>query len=98
MADYDKKKVDDDTKKSEPLINPPPVRNFSDKLDNAIGWEGGYKEDSRVRGFIHGTWHAGAGIVTGNPKEFDRAGEQFGKTFRPLSPTRPSEAPPNNNK
>ena len=94
MADDDKKKVDDDTKKSEPLLNPPAVRNLSNKLDNAIGWERGYKEDSRVRGLIHGTWHAGAGIWTGNPKEFDRAGEQFGK----MSPTLPSEAPPNNNK
>ena len=30
------------------------------------------------RGAIHGTWHAGAGVVTGNPNEFARAKDQFG--------------------
>ena len=73
-------------KKSEPLANPPAVRGFSDRLDSAMGWEGAYKDDSRLRGLVHGAWHAGAGVVTRNPKEFERAGEQFDRTTRPPSP------------
>eukprot|EP00484_Ammonia_sp_Unknown_P005401 CAMPEP_0197057388 /NCGR_PEP_ID=MMETSP1384-20130603/96688_1 /TAXON_ID=29189 /ORGANISM="Ammonia sp." /LENGTH=72 /DNA_ID=CAMNT_0042491793 /DNA_START=74 /DNA_END=289 /DNA_ORIENTATION=+ len=64
-------------KPSKPLANPKPVRGFSDKLDNAMGWNDGYKNESKVRGFIHGVWHTGAGVVTLNPKEFSRAGDQF---------------------
>ena len=62
-----------------PLANPEGMRSFSDKLDSAMGWEGGYKEESKFWGAIHGVWHTGAGIVTLNPKEFDWAGEQFKK-------------------
>ena len=70
----------------QPLANPKPMRNFSDRLDSAMGWEGKYKEDSKVRGFIHGTWHQGAGLITGNEREFDRAREQFDKVKRPSPP------------
>ena len=77
---------DDNKDKSEPLANPSAWRDASNKLDKAMGWEGNYKDESRLRGFVHGVWHSGAGIVTGNPKEFDRAGEQFSKTTRPPSP------------
>lgn len=72
--------------KQEPLANPPDVRNFSDKLDSFMGWEGDYKNDSRLRGAIHAAWHVGAGVVTGNPREYERAGEQWSKTTRPPSP------------
>ena len=77
---------DDNKGNSKPLANPPEWRDRSNKLDKAMGWEGDYKDESRLRGFVHGVWHTGAGIATGNPKEFDRAGEQFSKTTRPPSP------------
>lgn len=70
----------------QPLANPESMRGISDRLDKAMGWEGQYKDESRLRGFIHGTWHAGAGLVTGNPREYDRAREQFQKVDRPPSP------------
>ena len=75
-----------------PLANPPAMRGFSDRVDRFMGWEGDYKNDSRLRGFIHGAWHTGAGVATGNKREYDRAGEQFNKTTRPRSP------PPQNDK
>jgi hypothetical protein len=70
------------------LTNPPGMRSMSDKLDQAVGWEGAYKESSGPRGFIHGVWHTGAGVVgavtpgDNNAKgEFQRAGEQFSKMW-----------------
>lgn len=63
------------------LANPQGMRSFSDRLDAKVGWEGGYKETSGTRGFIHGVWHTGAGIATFNGKEFSRAGEQFSKMW-----------------
>ncbi len=58
------------TDKSEPLANPKGMRNVSDRLDKAMGWEGAYKDESRVRAGIHGVWHWGAGVATGNQKEY----------------------------
>lgn len=55
--------------KDQKLANPPKWRGVSDQLDKTMGWEGQYKDDSRVRGAIHGTWHYGAGVVTKNEKE-----------------------------
>ena len=72
--------------KDQKLANPPGWRKFSDQLDKTMGWEGQYKDDSRVRGAIHGAWHYKEGVVTGKEKEFNRAKEQFSKTTRPLSP------------
>ena len=61
------------------LANPKAVRGFSNWLDEKAGWHGGYKEESKVRGFVHGVWHTGAGVCTFNKKEFSRAKEQFKK-------------------
>lgn len=62
------------------------MRSFSDKLDSVCGWKDGYKEESGVRGFIHGVYHSGVGAakwVAGNSEgakaEFKRAGDQFSK-------------------
>ncbi len=60
------------------LANPQPVRNFSNKLDDVV-WKDGYKDKSCSRGVVHGVWHTGAGVFTGNKAEFTRAGEQFNK-------------------
>ena len=57
------------------LANPKAMRNMSDKLDETFGWKDGYKNESNTRAFIHGVWHAGAGVITGNKNEFTRAGE-----------------------
>ena len=74
-------------KKPEPqLANPAGVRSFSDQLDKVMGWEGAYKEDSRLRGLIHAGWHYGAGVKTGNEREYERAKEQFSRTTRAPSP------------
>jgi hypothetical protein len=70
----------------EPLANPEGMRSFSDRLDKFMGWEGQYKDDSRLRGFVHGVWHDGAGLITGNPREHERANEQYKKVTRPPSP------------
>lgn len=55
-------------------------RDKSDRLDEAMGWTGGYKEDSAVRGTIHGVYHSAVGVIkhcSGNTEgaqaEFDRA-------------------------
>ncbi len=71
------------------LANPAGMRSLSDKLDDAAGWSGGYKESSGTRGFIHGVWHTGAGVVAAvtpgnnNAKgEFGRAGDQFSKIWK----------------
>ena len=90
MADKDSGDID-----REPLANPPAVRGFSDRLDEFMGWEGDYKDESRARGLVHGAWHTGAGIVTGNPREFERAGEQFDRATRPPTPPR-QPSPPRN--
>ena len=75
-----------------PLANPPAMRGFSDRLDKAFGWEGKYKEESKVRATIHAAWHTGAGVVTNNSKEYDRAREQYSKvTGRPPSPPSKTE-------
>lgn len=64
-------------------------RSISDKLDQKMGWEGGYKETSGTRGFIHGTYHSSIGLykgIRGNFEgagaEFKRAGDQFGRMFK----------------
>ena len=66
------------------------MRGFSDKLDDVMGWECGYKETSGTRGFVHGVWHGGAGIWdavrpsdgTNNAGgEFGRAADQFSKMW-----------------
>ena len=79
--------MSDDTKdKSKPLANPPFWRDVSNKLDKAMGWEGDYKDESRVRAIIHAGWHKGAEVWNDNPKEGDRAREQFNNATRPPSP------------
>ena len=71
---------------NKPLANLPGMRSLSDQLDEMMGWKGQYKDDSRVRGAIHGTWHTIAGVATGNEREFQRSDEQFSKMTRPPSP------------
>ncbi len=61
------------------LANPKPARGFSNWLDKQMGWNGGYKEESKARGCVHGVWHTGAGIATFNKHEFSRAADQFSK-------------------
>ena len=58
------------------------MRGFSNYLDELFGWKDGYKDESSIRGFIHGVWHTGAGVCrfvsSGNAgDEFIRAGQQF---------------------
>eukprot|EP00483_Globobulimina_turgida_P009286 UN09305 len=67
------------------LANPKPARGFSNWLDTQMGWTGGYKEESKARGFVHGVWHTGAGITTFNKHEFSRASEQFQKGWSSTS-------------
>lgn len=61
-----------------PLANPSVMRGISNGVDNVL-FPGGYKDDSQLRGAIHGVWHTGAGVITGNPAEFTRANDQFAK-------------------
>jgi len=72
---------------SKNLANPEFMRDVSDGMDKLFGWEGDYKNTSKVRASLHAGWHYGAGIVTQNEKEFERAREQFEKVRAP-SPTR----------
>ena len=59
----------------------------SDPLDKALGWAyDNPKEDSKVRGAVHGTYHAFQGAkeyMRGNEadsdRQFERSKEQFGK-------------------
>jgi hypothetical protein len=51
-----------------------------------MGWEGDYRNTSRLRGIVHGIWHYGAGVLTLNGNEFTRGNEQFSRTFRSTSP------------
>jgi len=67
--------------KNKRLANPQEMRSFSDRVDDRMGWHGGYKDSSRPRGFIHGVWHYGAGVATFNKNEFRRGNQQFGKAF-----------------
>ncbi len=62
------------------------TREFSNQLDKAMGWEGGYKSESCTRAIIHGTYHDAVGYYkeahgnsTGGKAEHARAGEQFKK-------------------
>ena len=73
-----------DTEKYGNLYNPKGPRNLSDRLDQAVGWHGAYKESSGTRGFIHGVWHSGAclgaAVTGGNAAgECKRARDQFSK-------------------
>mmetsp|Transcript_47350 Transcript_47350/g.42449 ORF Transcript_47350/g.42449 Transcript_47350/m.42449 type:complete len:84 (-) Transcript_47350:78-329(-) len=68
------------------LANPKPVRGFSNWLDQKVGWTGGYKEESKARGFVHGVWHTGAGIFTANSNEFSRAKQQFQRGWTSQEP------------
>jgi hypothetical protein len=70
-----------DARGKKPLANPKGMRSASDWLDNKI-WKGQYKDNSRVRGFIHGVWHNAAGFITRNPREHERAKEQYKKVLR----------------
>ena len=45
--------ISGDSEKTKPLANPPEWRDRSNKLDKAMGWEGDYKDESRLRGFVH---------------------------------------------
>jgi hypothetical protein len=75
------------------LANPPAARSVSDQLDAAMGWQGAAKEQSRVRGYIHGEWHKGAAVVAAVSGDFEKAGaeaaraaEQYSRVVRPPSP------------
>ncbi|UJR11648.1 hypothetical protein I4U23_015829 [Adineta vaga] len=59
---------------------------FSDGLDKVMGWNGGYKEESCVRGAIHGYYHDRQGDKRekqgdhdGAKLERDRAQQQYDK-------------------
>ena len=69
------------------LYNPSFMREISNSLDKKF-WEGGYKDQSRVRAGVHWVWHVGAGCLTFNKNEFVRAGEQWDTVCRPQGPPR----------
>lgn len=52
-------------------------RDFSVKLDDK--YSGGATYDKFVRPVIHGTYHAGRFINSGNPEEWARSKDQFSK-------------------
>ena len=54
-----------------------PLRGFSDRLDNSFG--GGPIYEKAVRPVIHGVYHAGRGLESGNAAEIARAKDQFSK-------------------
>lgn len=63
-----------------PLNNDPGFRGFSDKLDKALGW-GGYNDpkQSKTRGALHAAYHELQYRKTGNPREHERAKDQWGR-------------------
>lgn len=72
------------------------IRGFSDKLDSTMGWEGDRKYQSGARGFVHGVYHGGVGVIKycignweGGSAEMGRAGEQFSTGFRKIGRTPP---------
>lgn len=61
------------------------MRGVSNWLDEKLGWDEGYKEKSGTRGFIHGVWHTGAGVVQyvqGNNENADAEWKQAGAQFK----------------
>ena len=67
------------------------MRSVSDELDEKMGWTGQKKEQSALRGLIHGVYHRCVGVakkMAGNEEgakaEFNRAGQQFDKAKRNL--------------
>ncbi|KAJ8957833.1 hypothetical protein NQ318_001829 [Aromia moschata] len=63
----------------QPLDNNPTFRGFSNKLDSALGW-GGYEDpkQSTLRAVIHAGYHEMKYHQTGNPREHERAKDQWG--------------------
>ncbi|CAD8094844.1 unnamed protein product [Paramecium sonneborni] len=71
------------------LNNNRTMRNISDKMDNFFGWQNGYKQDSLIRGIIHGCYHGMWGVLKymalngeGSKREFKRAKDQFQRNGR----------------
>ena len=67
--------------------NSPFWRDVSNKLDDKMGWEGERREQSGVRGIVHGVYHGAVGCkdyLTGNSEkgnaEWERAGQQFDRS------------------
>ena len=54
-------------------------RNFSDWLDEKFG--GGTVYEGGFRPLIHGAYHAGRAVWSGNGAEWDRAKDQFSKVL-----------------
>lgn len=61
-----------------PLDNNPVFRNISDKLDKTLNW-GGYddQKQSKTRAFIHAAYHEIQHLKTDNPREHERAKDQW---------------------
>ena len=61
-----------------PLSNNAVLRGISDKMDSTLeSWRPGYKSKSWLRAGIHGLVHQVAYHVNGNPRERERAKDQF---------------------
>ncbi|CAD8161733.1 unnamed protein product [Paramecium octaurelia] len=71
------------------LNNNRTMRSISDKIDDFFGWQHNYKQDSLVRGIIHGCYHGMWGVfkymasnTVGSQREFKRAKDQFQRNGR----------------
>lgn len=76
MSDKDKSQ-----EKPKPLNNNSAGRWVSDCLDKALGTSYDNVKESKIRATFHGAWHAGAGVVTGNQREFERAKDQWNSGY-----------------
>ena len=70
--------------REESVSNNPFFRSISDKIDDYFGWKGNAKNTSKVRRYVHGSYHLLVGIIKfiilnkkGAKAEYKRAKDQF---------------------
>lgn len=61
----------------QPLNNNPTFRDWSNRLDSALGTSYDSPRDSKIRGTLHGAYHEFQHLKTGNPREHERAKDQW---------------------
>lgn len=64
-----------------PLDNNSFWRGVSDKLDQALGTSYDNPKESKIRGTLHGAYHAAMGYKNDNPREFARAKDQWNSAW-----------------
>ena len=66
-----------DKDKGSSLNNNGIFRSISNGLDSVLGTTYDNPKDSKTRATIHCAYHYGAGVITRNPREYERAKDQF---------------------